>query len=131
MTKILACDHGEARCGLAVSDPTQTLATPLGVVVRPQTDRGLSEIAKVVAEESVERVVVGLPRTLSGSEGEQARSARAFAQALEGFLSLPVELYDERFTSRMADAHGGKAPSDARAAAHLLTSYLDSVQHRG
>jgi putative Holliday junction resolvase len=94
--------------------------------VRPETDRGLSEIANVVAQEGVGYVVVGLPRTLAGTEGEQARSAREFAKDLRRFLGLPVELYDERFTSRLADAHGGSAPSDARAAAHLLTSYLDS-----
>ena len=69
---MLALDHGSARCGAAISDPTGTLATPLAVVERPDTKRGLAEVARLVEEKGAERVVVGLPLTLQGEEGEQA-----------------------------------------------------------
>jgi putative Holliday junction resolvase len=122
--RILALDHGEARCGCAVSDPSGTLATPLPAVERPDTSRGLAALARLVEEQAAERVVVGLPRTLAGGEGEQAERARVFAERLEGRVSVPVELHDERLTTRLAERTGGAADADSRAAAHLLESYL-------
>jgi putative holliday junction resolvase len=122
--RILALDHGVARCGCAISDPTGTVATPLAPVERPDARRGLAAIARLVAEQGAERVVVGLPLTLAGDEGEQAARARAFADRLAGRLSVPVELHDERLTTRLAERTGGAADSDSRAAAHLLESYL-------
>jgi putative Holliday junction resolvase len=122
--RILALDHGEARCGVAVSDPSGTLATPLGAVERPESDAGLDAVVRLVEKQGVERVVVGLPLTLRGEEGEQARRARAFAEALERKVSVPVELYDERLTTQLAERGGGAADADSRAAAHLLDSYL-------
>jgi putative Holliday junction resolvase len=122
--RILALDHGEARCGCAVSDPSGTLATPLDAVERPDTRRGLAAIVRLAADREVERVVVGLPLTLAGEEGEQAAAARAFAERLAGELTVPVELYDERLTTRLAERTGGGANADSRAAAHLLESYL-------
>ena len=68
--RILALDYGSARCGCALSDPSGLLATPLGVVERPATHKGLAELARLVEEHEVERVVVGLPLTMSGDEGE-------------------------------------------------------------
>jgi putative Holliday junction resolvase len=122
--RILALDHGAARCGCAVSDPSGTLATPLDAVERPDTRRGLAAIVRLAADREVERVVVGLPLTLAGEEGEQAAAARAFAERLAGELTVPVELYDERLTTRLAERTGGGADADSRAAAHLLESYL-------
>ena len=122
--RVLALDHGSARCGVAVSDPTGVLATPLAVVERPETRRGLAELARVAAARAVDRVVVGLPLTLSGEEGAQAEQARAFADRLRERISAPVELYDERLTTRMAAATGGESQEDSRAAAHLLESWL-------
>jgi putative Holliday junction resolvase len=122
--RILALDHGAARCGCAVSDPSGTLATPLDAVERPDTRRGLAAIVRLAADREVERVVVGLPLTLGGEEGEQAAAARAFAERLAGELTVPVELYDERLTTRLAERTGGGANADSRAAAHLLESYL-------
>jgi putative Holliday junction resolvase len=122
--RILAVDHGEARCGCAVSDPSGTLATPLPAVERPDTSKGLSALARLVEEQAAERVVVGLPRTLAGDEGQQAERARVFAGRLEGRVSVPVELHDERLTTRLAERTGGAADADSRAAAHLLESYL-------
>src|SRR3954454_8153395 len=122
--RILALDHGEARCGCAVSDPSGTLATPLEAVERPDTRRGFAAIARLATDLEVERVVVGLPLTLAGEEGEQAATARAFAERLAAQLTVPVELHDERLTTRLAERTGGGADADSRAAAHLLERYL-------
>jgi putative pre-16S rRNA nuclease len=122
--RVLALDHGEARCGCAVSDPSGTLATPLDVIERPDTRKGLNRVAALAVELSAERIVVGLPLTLAGEEGDQAAHARAFAENLQARVRVPVDLYDERLTTRMAEATGGSAASDSVAAAHLLETYL-------
>jgi len=124
MSRILALDFGEARCGCALSDPTGTLATPLEAVEQPGTRRGLTRIADLVEDREVERVVIGLPLTLSGEEGPQARATREFASRLADLVDVPIELHDERLTTRQAERIGGDADADSRAAAHLLVSYL-------
>lgn len=124
MPRILALDHGSARCGCAISDPSGTLATPLRAVERPDTKKGRGALAKLVEEQGAERVIVGLPLTLRGEEGDQAAEARAFAERLARRLNVPVELYDERLTTRQAERTGGSEDADSRAAAHLLESYL-------
>jgi putative Holliday junction resolvase len=123
---VLALDYGSARCGCALSDPSGTLATPVEAVERPATRRGLARIAALAAEHDVERVVVGLPLGLGGGDTAQTREARAFARALEDVLpaETAVELYDERFTTVLAQRTGGSASEDSRAAAHLLESWL-------
>jgi putative Holliday junction resolvase len=128
---VLALDHGEARCGCAVSDPSGTLATPLEVVERPDTRRGMARVAALVADLEAERVVVGLPLTLAGEQGAQADAAQAFADRLGVRVAVPVELYDERLTTRMAERSPGTAPEDSRAAAHLLESWLSSRRSAG
>jgi putative Holliday junction resolvase len=123
--KVVALDYGAARTGVAVSDPTGTIARPLGVVERAGSDDGLRRVAEIVRDEHAERVVVGLPLTLRGEHGEQARETDAFVEALRAALDVPVESYDERFTTGLAAAdHSTDAPEDARAAAHLLSTYL-------
>lgn len=120
--RIIALDHGEARVGVAICDPTETLARPLGVV-----GPNANEVAALVAEHEAEMVVVGLPVSLSGEEGGQAKSARAFAADLDSSLEVPVETYDERLTTRLAESSaraGAKGAQDALAAAHLLESFL-------
>jgi putative Holliday junction resolvase len=107
-----------------VSDPLETLATPVDVVADPASEDGIASIARLVSERGIDTVVVGLPVSLSGSEGEQAIEVRAFVAQLRGALAVPVETYDERFTTRLAEADEGRAPEDSRAAAHLLMSYL-------
>ena len=127
MSRVLALDYGRARGGCAVSDPTGTLATPLPAVERPPTRRGLAAIRRLVEEHEVDRVIVGLPLTLRGDEGDQASETRAFTDRLAGALAVPVELHDERLTTRQAarsGAPGARASEDSRAAAHLLESYL-------
>jgi len=124
--RVLALDYGSARCGCAVSDPTGVLATPVEVVNAPASKRGLARLCALVDELGAQRVVVGLPLTLAGGESAQTRETRAFAEKLRGRLAVPVECYDERFTTKLAALHGGAAPEDARAAAHLLQSWLDA-----
>ncbi|HET8977948.1 MAG TPA: Holliday junction resolvase RuvX [Solirubrobacteraceae bacterium] len=122
--RVLALDYGKARCGCAVSDPTGTLATPLQAVTAPASRRGMARLRALVAELGVERVVVGLPLSLSGADSGQTAEARGFAATLERGLPVPVELYDERFTTRLAERTGGRASEDSRAAAHLLEGWL-------
>jgi putative holliday junction resolvase len=121
----MALDYGSARTGVAISDATGTLARPVGVVERAATEAGMRRLAELVDEEGPERVVVGLPLTLRGEAGAQAEETAAFVEALRGVLSVPVESFDERFTTAIAAAGpSAHAPEDARAAAHLLESYL-------
>ena len=121
--KVLALDYGASRTGVAVSDPTGTLARPLCIVERAATEAGLARLAELVREEQPERVVVGLPLTLRGERGAQVDETERFLEALRAVLDVPVDTFDERFTTVLA-AGGGDAPEDARAAAHLLSSYL-------
>ena len=123
--KVLALDYGSARTGVAVSDPTGTLARPLGIVERAATKDGLAELERLAREEEVERIVVGLPLTLRGERGEQAAETERFVEELRGAVDVPVELYDERFTTDLAQQTAGAAPEDALSAAHLLTTYLE------
>jgi putative Holliday junction resolvase len=126
MMRVLALDHGTARCGVAVSDPTGTLATPVGVVERPDTNRGLDRIVALVHEHDAALVVVGLPLSLSGRDSAQTTAARGFADRLGERLEIPVDLYDERFTTTLAQRAPGAAPEDARAAAILLEGWLEA-----
>jgi putative Holliday junction resolvase len=130
-TRVLALDYGSARCGCAISDPTGLLATPLAAVSKPGSDAGLDAIATLVAEREAGAVVVGLPVSLSGEEGPQAAEARAFAVRLGERLAVPVHIFDERFTTRLAQRTPGRASEDSRAAAHLLESYLASTRRTG
>ena len=123
--KVMALDYGSARTGVAVSDPTGTLARPLCIVERAATDAGLAELGRLVHDEEVERIVVGLPLTLRGDRGEQAAETERFADALRAAVSVPVELYDERFTTDLAQQTAGAASEDAVAAAHLLSGWLE------
>ena len=116
---MLALDYGSARTGVAVSDPTGTLAHPVATVVRVDDTSGFDELVALVRNEAPELVVVGLPLTLRGEHGQQARATAAFVERLRAVLEIRVELWDERFTSVLA---GG---DDARAAAHLLSNYLE------
>jgi putative Holliday junction resolvase len=131
MSRVLALDFGEARCGCAISDPTGTLATPLPVIERPDTRRGLTRVAQLVEERAAERVVVGLPLSLSGDEGPQALRTREWAERLAARLRVPVVLHDERLTTRQAARTGGRADEDSRAAAHLLEAYLAGAAASG
>jgi putative Holliday junction resolvase len=127
--RVLALDYGSARCGVAVSDPSGTLATPLEPVLRPNARKGMGRIAALVRETGAARVVVGLPLSLSGADSDQTRETRAFAERLKALVQVPVELYDERFTTSLAQQAGGSASLDSRAAAVLLDEWLTRTGH--
>jgi putative holliday junction resolvase len=145
--RVLALDYGSARCGCAISDPTGTIVTPIETIPRPLTKRGMAALKALVAAREVERVVVGLPLSLRGGDTMQTRETREFVRRLAQELSdsagqvgggggragskfIPVEMYDERFTTRMAQRmEGATAAEDSRAAAHLLESWL-AAWHR-
>ncbi len=116
--KVLALDFGSARTGVAVSDPTGTVARPVSTVTQAVTDAGFGRLLALIRDEEPELIVVGMPLTLRGEHGEQAQETAEFVERLRGSVDVPVETYDERFTSVLADG------DDARAAAHLLSSYL-------
>jgi putative Holliday junction resolvase len=122
--RVLALDYGSARCGCAVSDPTGTLATPIDAIERPDTRRGMNAIVGLVRERGIKKIVVGLPVGLSGADTQQTMAARDFAQRLGTRVQVPVDLYDERFTTSIAAARGGAGSEDSRAAAVLLEDYL-------
>lgn len=128
--RILALDHGSARCGVAICDPTGTVVTPLEVVARPDSKDGQRALAELAARHQAERVLVGLPLLAGGEEGAQAAAARAFAGRLAQVLDLEITLYDERFTTRMAQTSikdGASSAEDSLAAAHLLEEFLEST----
>jgi putative holliday junction resolvase len=108
-----------------VSDPTGTLATPLEPVLQPNTKRGFAELLKVIEDAEAERVIVGLPLSLSGGDSAQTTETRTFADRLARALAIPVELYDERFTTSLALQAGGSGSLDSRAAATLLAEWLE------
>jgi putative holliday junction resolvase len=120
--RVLAIDHGEARCGLAICDATQTIVRPLKAVAPD-----VAEIARIAKEERIGQIVVGLPLSMDGTEGAQAAVVRGFSGELEGAVGLPIELLDERLTTTMAAAsrrEGAGADEDSLAAAHLLEHWL-------
>jgi putative holliday junction resolvase len=123
--KVLALDFGAARTGVAVSDATGLLARPVGIVERAASEAGLARLEALVAEHHAERIVVGMPLTLRGEHGEQARATERFVEALRSRLDVPVETYDERFTTALAVQSRAQAPEDAVAAAHLLQGWLE------
>ena len=123
--RIVALDYGSARTGVAVSDETGTLARPVGVVRHVRRPAGMAELIATIGGLEPERVVVGLPLTLRGEHGLQAGETDDFVDSLRTAVDVPVATYDERFTSILA---GG---DDARAAAHLLESYLEWKSNQG
>lgn len=137
LMRVLGLDYGSARCGAAISDPTGTIVTPLQAVTRPLTRRGMTALKELVAEREVERVVVGLPLSLRGDDTTQTLETRKFVQRLARELidpihpeGLPVEMHDERFTTRMAQRmESAGADEDSRAAAHMLEGWL-AAWHR-
>jgi putative Holliday junction resolvase len=129
--RVLALDYGSARCGCAVSDPTGTIVAPIEIVERPASKRGLARLRELAIEREAELILVGLPLSLDGSDTDQTRETRDFAARLARRIeeAVPIELYDERFTTRMAQRTGQLSGSprtaeDSRAAAHLLESWL-------
>ena len=131
--RVLALDYGSARCGCALSDPTGTIVTPIEPVAKPASRRGLAALGQLVSEREVKRVVVGLPLSLRGQDTNQTRETRVFAETLARRLGedVPVELLDERFTTRIAASMDHASTSeDSRAAAVLLEGWLARSESR-
>ena len=126
--KVLALDHGSARTGVAVSDPTGTIVRPLPAIARVDSPAGRRALDAVIAEHSPEVIVVGEPRSMSGERGAQARAAAGFAGRLRGRQGVPVELWDERLTTveaqRRGREGGSRADVDSLAACVLLEAWL-------
>ena len=136
MGRVLGVDVGTVRVGLAVSDPGHVLAQPLSVCAREGAEE---EIARQVAELDVERIVVGLPIRTDGSHGPEAEAATAFAKGLEQRCELPVEMWDERLSTKQAEAamraggtkaKGQRGKVDKVAAALVLQAFLDHAGRR-
>ena len=129
MARILALDHGSARCGCAISDPSGTLATPLPVVERPGHASAASRRSRGWWRSRGRSAWWWGSRSPSAvTRAHQAGEARTFAERLERRVSVPVELHDERLTTRLAERTGGAGDADSRAAAHLLESYWPAVE---
>jgi putative holliday junction resolvase len=135
--RVLAVDPGSRRVGIAVSDPTGTIAQPLPTVAAEPYDTLPSRVAAIAGEKEATRIVVGLPRRLDGSHGPEAKAARELAAALREASGLPVELVDERLTTAAAERAmitGGvkrakrRATIDGVAATLLLQSHLDRTR---
>lgn len=129
--RVLALDYGSARCGCALSDPTGTIVTPIEPILRPASRRGLAQLVRLAREREVQRVLVGLPLSLDGGDTDQTRETRQFAATLSARLrsAATVELYDERFTTRIAARmEHADSSEDSRAAAVLLEDWLARSQ---
>ena len=128
--RVLGLDFGTKRTGVAMSDPTRTVVQPHDAVLKANSSDGIASIAALVASFEVTRIVVGLPMGLQGAESPQAARSRSFAARLAQHVSVPIELHDERFTSRMADRTvaetGSGASRDSLAASHLLQSWMEA-----
>ncbi|MFT8888438.1 MAG: Holliday junction resolvase RuvX [Ethanoligenens sp.] len=136
--KIMAVDYGDARTGIAVSDPSGFLASPVCVIHETDDAKILVKTAEQVALSGVERVVVGLPKNMNGTLGPRAEKSQAFAKALEEACGVPVCMFDERRTTLSAQVYmnatntrGKKRKNsiDAAAATIILQDYLDSVRN--
>jgi putative transcription antitermination factor YqgF len=125
--RVLAVDYGRARTGLAVSDETGVVARPVTVVKRVRSEEGMGRMLRQIEELQPDRIVVGMPLTLRGEHGHQAAETLDFIHELEARCPIPIETYDERFTTAMAERGPSgrtRRSDDAVAAAHLLEGYL-------
>ena len=134
--RVMALDVGDRRIGVAISDPTGLIASPLAILHRRREQEDLQAIAQLVSEHSVDRIVIGLPRTLRGELGPQAQRVMRFGEHLARVVSVPVLYWDERHSTVEAEeivrARRGPGRRDRRAAvddvaaAVILQSYLDA-----
>lgn len=134
--RILGLDHGTRRIGVALSDEMRLIAQPLEYIPSEPFAEFVERLVKILREQNVELVVIGLPRNMDGSYGPAAEKVREFVQALAAKINVPIKLWDERLTTVQAQRvliQGGtrrqqrKQKVDQIAAAILLQSYLDSL----
>jgi putative Holliday junction resolvase len=134
MARYLGIDYGERRVGLAMSDPTLTIAQPLKTIKYSSLEHLIKEIVLIITENQVERTIVGLPLTMKGTDSQKTTEVRKFGKKLQLKTSVPVILFDERFSTKIAHnvlQQLGKEPSKSRdivdqiAAQEILQNYLD------
>jgi putative holliday junction resolvase len=133
--RVMALDFGSKRIGVALSDPTQFLASPLTTLQAQPQARAVEQIVRLIGQHDVERLVVGMPFTLAGEIGPQAKVVEAFVEVLRAHTPVPIVLVDERLTSSEAERiliEAGLKPEkrkqqiDQVAAMLILQEYLDS-----
>ena len=142
MSRTIGIDYGERRIGIAISDPTATIAQPLTVLTRRAGKRPpVQAIADLVAEHDARHIVVGLPLTLEGDESDWTREVRAFGEKVSARAGVGVSFADERMTSVMAESavralglkrsqREQKSRVDSAAAVIILQTYLDSMKRQ-
>jgi putative Holliday junction resolvase len=132
--RVISLDVGDRRIGVAVSDRTGFIARPLTILSRKGQEADIAAIKRLITEQEAAKIIVGLPLSLDGRVGPQAEKVRRFSEALGTSLFIPLELYDERFSTAAVKEHREepgikrkkkRAPDDAEAAAVILQSYLD------
>ncbi len=135
--RVLALDVGNKRIGVAYSDPLGISANPLPFI--ENNEKVFEKIKNLIDEYDIGKVVIGLPLTLKGEEGEQAKITRAFAEKLKEYIpDIQIEFIDERFTTSLAEQHlrettkksKRKKKVDSLAAVYILKTYLDQQQFR-
>lgn len=135
--RIVGIDYGDSRTGLAVSDPTAKLASPMGCIEEKNPQKAAKKIAAQIQTLSAELIVLGLPKNMDGSEGERAKKTRLFAEHLKSITDLEVVLFDERCTTLLSNVYFNatntrgkkrKVAVDAQSACIILQNYLDSIK---
>jgi putative holliday junction resolvase len=134
MIRVLGIDHGDARIGVAISDELGMLAHPMETITIKDTEP-LARIAQIVAEKSVETIIIGFPKNMDGTTGPAAEKVRVFAEQLRAKVTCPVRLWDERLTTVAAqkslhaagrNTKQSRAVIDQAAAQLILQGWLDS-----
>jgi len=137
--RILCLDMGDKKIGVSMSDPTHSIAQALKVYRRNSLKEDLKEFRNIISEYDIERIVIGLPKNLSGEIGKRAQEVMGFAEALEKSVGLPVVLWDERFSTNEAHrvfemasiSHKKRKPYlDMMASQLILQGYLDANKPR-
>ena len=135
--RILGIDHGDRRIGLAVSDPLQITAQPLGLYLVTNEEADRKYFTQLVADYKIEKIVIGLPLRMDGTSGSRVKITKTFAVWLEGFLDTPIIFWDERLTTKQAMGMliqqnvKGKAKKnikDQLSAVIILSSYMESLR---
>lgn len=130
--RLLGVDYGRSRTGLALSDPMGITCRPVAVLTERGAEAFVRAILAAAVELEADGIVVGLPRPLSGGTNEQLQDVLRFVDTLRVAAQVPVETWDERFTTSLAEKGGkGSAPRDAIAACYMLQNYLDGLSNRG
>lgn len=130
--KYLGIDHGGKRIGLAIGDDETHIALPLEIVEADTTKEAVDAVFLIIKEEGIDKIILGLPISLAGGEGEQASRVREFGEALEKKSGLQIQYEDERLSTKMAEElmqSSSATNKDAVAAMVILQSYLDKLRN--